>query len=263
MSIDKAHSSTTQIHHHHALGKGCASVVARVMVSMLIFTCFLGTLLSSPYHPKATVKNKKQPHHTKVRRDEVRYGAPEITLIRNATAGSFSNTKSLFDPIDLHLPKFPTLQKELKESEIVVLYFGAQWNPQSQAVTAMMDQVLQPKLLQAPQQNGKHSISVVYVSSDRSKNQFRNMNRNRFWAKVPWENGERKRLKHYFKVCAKTEMEKLKLQRKHEIPHVLVLSGKTHKVVSRKGVEDLQRWGPAVVDYWTKLTRGNVGIIPK
>lgn len=258
MSIEKVHS-TAQIH-HHAHARGCASVAGRVAAGMLIFTCLLA-LMTNPYHPahpKATVKNKK--HHAKVRRDEVQYLTSDIIATRNATSTA-SNTKHSFDPIDLHLPKFPTLQKELKESEVVVVYFGAKWSPQSQAVTKMMDQVLQPKLLQAPQQNGK-PLSIVYVSSDKSKAQFQSMNRNRFWAKAPWPSGERKRLKQYFKVCAKAEMEKLKVQRKHDIPHVLVLSGKTHKVVSRKGVEDLKRWGPGVLDYWTKLVRGNVAIIP-
>lgn len=171
------------------------------------------------------------------------------------------NSTRAFDAIDLVLPQFPTLQAGLDSSEVVVVFFGASWNKNSASVANQMGQILGPKLKEATKH--KHDgeirkpLSVIYVSSDSHKHQFQKYVQNRYWSSVPFHSKEAKKLKKYYKVCARKELETLQImERKHELPYMLIFSGESHKVVSRTGVTDLKKLGLGVLDHWTKLARG-------
>ena len=245
-------------HHQHAAPAGAHSKhtswawqAFRFGGALLILTCLLASL-ADPYaaHPKTVAKSKQRGHHhLKARRDIVRKIA--------------NNSTRAFDAIDLVLPQFPTLHTQLDSSQVVVLYFGASWCKSSASVATKMDQLLGPRLETPKSKSSSNNneqdrkpLSVVYVSSDNNKLQFRNYIRNRFWSKVPYHSKESGRLKKYFKVCAKSELERLQFERKHDLPYIVVLSGETHKVVSRNGVQELKKYGPGVVEYWTTLVRG-------
>jgi len=169
--------------------------------------------------------------------------------------------KTNFENIDLVLPKLPTLKSELEKSDVVVLYFAASWCKMSDPISAKIDRFLGPKLQEyqkiTPSSSHRRPLSLIYVSSDKSKLQFKDYTRNRFWKRVPFTSGlgERKLLKRYFKVCAKRELEELHMTREHEIPFFVVLDGKTHKTLSIRGIEALKLLGEGTLKYWGDLAK--------
>lgn len=249
-------------HHPRHVASPAWAVVCFRLSSLLLLLACLSAIIANPYSPRETVKK-----HVATRKTAPPRIQRENLLLLNG--GNSSSTgvskghkapkaKTTFASLSLVLPQFPTLQAALDQSQVVALYFGASWCKQSKPVTAMIDQTLGPKLQAYAKlpASKKRPFSLIYVSSDNTKAQFANNNRNRFWHKVPFKSAERKQLKKYFKVCAKRELEKLQIQREFEIPTLILLSGETHKVLTKNGVQELKRLGPAVLDYWTGLVRG-------
>ena len=103
----------------------------------------------------------------------------------------------------------------------------------------------------------RRPLELIYVSSDANQRQYDKMHKNRFWNQVPFKTktSEIKGLKKYFKVCAKHEIEKLQLEREFDIPLMIVMSGTTHKVLSKTGVQELKREGTGVMTYWRNLAK--------
>ncbi|CAB9496338.1 expressed unknown protein [Seminavis robusta] len=250
-----------------------SSVVCRVSAALLICSCLLAvanqTTLKSHFITTAaagiTVK------HAVIHRDVLvshNYTANELAST-GTRASKLRRTKVLpHAPIDLHLPKFPSLKKAFNESQIVAVYFGASWCKQSARVVKKIDRLLGPKLQQYAKEtnsvekaNGKRKkrrpLTLLYVSSDKSKLQFQNFVKNRFWKVAKWKS-ERKELKKHFKVCAKIEQEPLQLQREYEIPHMILFSGRTHRILSRDGVHDLETQGLGILDHWMDLEKSGV-----
>lgn len=248
--------------HHNKQMASFAFFVRMAIGGLLLVGCLVITFSTpskAPYHGKAAKKRNSLTKHrasSLERRDEV-----TATTTSSSTSSSAVSVEEVekFANIDLSLPTFPTLQKELDRSEVVVLYFAAKWCKMSTPITSLIDTHIMSTLRDTAKlpANTKRPFSLIYVSSDMSKSQYKNYNQLRSWTKVPFQSPERKLLKRYFKVCAKREMEKLQIHREHELPFMVVLSGKTHKVVSKRGVEELKEHKENVTRHWLTLVRGN------
>lgn len=226
---------------------------------LLVVACLMATFhipIKSPIHARAAKKSFRAKYYAN---NKLPRGARYFN--DSSTEGPAFARIEEYANIDLELPTFPTLQKELSRSEVVVLYFGAKWCKMSVPVTKLVDEQLMSTLRKFSELPGdkQRPLTLIYVSSDRSKSQFKSINHLRSWSKVPFQSPERKLLKRYFKVCAKQEMEKLAVERQYEIPFMVVLSGASHRVVSKNGVKELQEMGSGVIDYWRSsvLSRDN------
>lgn len=95
-------------------------------------------------------------------------------------------------------------------------------------------------------------LSIVYVSSDGSEDELLKYQRKN-WISVPFDSDERTGLKKEFSVCAERELEDLQMERKFEIPTLIILDSETHGVISTNGVEDLKEYGANALDHWIEL----------
>jgi hypothetical protein len=178
----------------------------------------------------------------------------------NVTSGRRLPGKSRrIEESDLALPlsQYTSLEYALKHSRLVGLYFAASWCPMSTPVSELIDEhlgdmLLTPPSLENPPPTVRAPMSLVYVSSDRSVEDFLSYPR-RKWISVPFESIERTALKKHFSVCAKPEMEKLGIDRKFEIPTLLILDGETHGVISTNGAEDLMEYQNNAFKHWMDL----------
>lgn len=160
---------------------------------------------------------------------------------------------------DLPLQDFSSLQYALRNSEITLLYFAAAWCPMSTPVTERIDELFRDILLQPPDEDSprnllqRHGVSLVYVSSDRDQEEMEDYMKPN-WMTVPFSSPEREALKRRFATCARREMAELSMMdRKHEIPTLIVLSGPTHNVLTFHGVKDIQDFGVNAIDHWVDL----------
>jgi len=157
----------------------------------------------------------------------------------------------------LPLSEFKSLRYAFSHSRLVGLYFAAAWCPMSTPVTEGIEQYLGPKLL--PASSNSHPVpmdralmSLVYVSSDHDEEAFREY-QGENWQAVPFHSVERNKIKQYFRICAKPEIELLQIDRKGEIPSLLILDGETHALITASGAEDIEEYEENVLDHWLDL----------
>lgn len=162
---------------------------------------------------------------------------------------------------DLPLQDFPSLQYALRNSDIALLYFAAAWCPMSTPVTNKLDEIFRDVLLEPPSEDSsprnllqRQGVSLVYVSSDRSSQEMQDYLKPS-WMYVPFDSEEREALKRRFATCARRELDELGMERKHEIPTLIVLSGPTHNVLTFHGVKDVEEYGLNAIDHWLELER--------
>ena len=157
---------------------------------------------------------------------------------------------------ELPLSQFDTLQYALQHSKLVGLYFAAAWCPVSTPVTELIDEHLGNILLPPPSGEEppveRAPMSIVYVSSDRTEEDFQTYPR-RKWISVPFQGEERTSIKKHFSVCAKPEVELLGIDRKFEIPTLIVVDGVTHGVITTNGAEDLLEYQDKALAHWEDL----------
>lgn len=159
--------------------------------------------------------------------------------------------------IELPYSQFTSLEYPLKHSRLVGLYFAASWCPMSTLPTKELDEYYGSILLPPPSDDSSPPIqrvplSIVYVSSDASEDELLEYQRKN-WISVPFDSDERTGLKKEFSVCAKRELEVLQMERKFEIPTLIILDGETHGILSTNGVEDLKEYGSNALDHWMEL----------
>ena len=262
-----------------------------LVVAYVVFTLFVNNPYSPSHHSAVkrnsgyyssknsdiALKLSKLPNNRTTNNDNnhlVQPPPPPPPPSTSVQTKAVAKVKINYENIDLVLPKFPTLQKALDRSDVVALYFGASWCKQSKTVTGLIDAILGPVIdtkqqnerasqrqqqQQQQQQRRRRPLELVYVSSDANSKQMQSFLKRKhhsLWSNVPYQSTaskERQGLKRYFKVCAKREMGPLKLERKHDIPFLVILDGKTHKIVSHTGVQDLKQQGMGVLQYWTSL----------
>ncbi len=164
-------------------------------------------------------------------------------------------------PISHELDRFPTLSYALQNSELVALYFAAQWCPMSTPVTISLDMAFSHfDLLDSSDiQNGpvaegeKKPLSVVYVSSDKNHEQYQTFLENKNWLAIPYNSVERTDIQKHFSTCARIELESLGIDRKHEIPTIIVIDGSTQGIVTTEGAKDVVDKGDRALKYWGEL----------
>ncbi|KAL7561606.1 hypothetical protein ACA910_004193 [Epithemia clementina (nom. ined.)] len=177
---------------------------------------------------------------------------------------------------ELPLYKFESLRYALLHCELVLLYFAASWCPMSSPITEQLDSLFREilvtppnpttdeekeeeadKLMQRLLNDQRQGVSLVYVSSDHSKEEMENYQKEN-WMVVPYESPDRNNLKKHFKTCAKNEMDALGMDsRDREIPALIVLSGASHEVLTFDGVQDIKDRGQQAVDRWLDLLPKN------
>lgn len=156
----------------------------------------------------------------------------------------------------LPLAEFETVNYALQHANLVGIYFAASWCPMSTPATKLLKDHFAsvPNLLftgeAMPQ---KHSLSIVHVSSDNAEADMIKYVKDANWITVPFDSQERTELKKHFQVCAKPEVTQLGIERKFEIPSLLIIDGKTHGLISTNGVKDLEERGPNALDHWMEL----------
>ncbi|GKY93637.1 hypothetical protein MPSEU_000331100 [Mayamaea pseudoterrestris] len=198
-------------------------------------------------------------------------GVQRLLVVRKRGSG-FPSYKSLKFPrfkradkaVQQHkaLAQYSSLQYALDNSQLVGIYFGASWCPETTKVTEKIDESLSDILLPPPSTNKmealaqRHGLSLVYVSSDRSVDEFNEYIKNHaHWMVVPYDSPEVTGLKRHFKTCALEEVTSLKLDRKHEIPTLVIVDGASHQVLTFGGAQDVLEHGAGAVDEWFKLAQ--------
>lgn len=178
--------------------------------------------------------------------------------IQHKVPQSFSQVSR---PILHELDRFPTLLYALQNSELVALYFAAQWCPMSTPVTISLDMAFShfDLLDSSGMQYGpvaigeKKRLSVVYVSSDTNRDQYQTYLENKNWLAVPYDSVERTDIQKYFSTCARIEIESLGIERKHEIPTIIVIDAATQGIVTTEGAKDIVDMGDRSLKHWEEL----------
>jgi hypothetical protein len=169
---------------------------------------------------------------------------------------SFSGTYS--DEIEvgeLPLVEFETVNNALDNANLVALYFAASWCPMSTPITEMLEEYYSsvPNLLYSSGESiQKKELAIVHVSSDISQSAMESYLRPG-WIAVPFDSEERTALKKHFSVCAKRELQELGIERKFEIPSLIILDAETHGIITTSGVQDLKEDGAKALDRWIHL----------
>lgn len=108
-------------------------------------------------------------------------------------------------------------KEALGNAEVVALYFSAHWCPPCRAFT--------PQLARASQMVPPEKLTVIFVSSDRDPASFTSYYAEQPWLAVPYEAAQRQMLGMAFQVRG--------------IPTLMVLEGKTGKLITRDGKQDI------------------------
>lgn len=155
----------------------------------------------------------------------------------------------------LPLSEFETVNRALDNANIVALYFAASWCPMSTPITTLLEEHFSslPNLLYTGEETvQKKELAIVHVSSDSSESAMQNYLMPG-WIAVPFDSDEKNALKKHFSVCAKSELEDLGMERKFEIPTLIILDGETRGVITTNGVHDLEHQGAKALDRWIEL----------
>jgi hypothetical protein len=167
--------------------------------------------------------------------------------------------------------QFPTLAKAMARAELVAVYFASKWCPDSTPVTQKLmelfpDQddiheftLLLPDDLSKPKPDKKADLAIVYVSSDHTEKQMMAYGSSKNWIRVPFsepnlaagEDLERTQLKRHFYTSAANEQEPLEVERKHGIPHLLVIG--EGRIITHHGADDIKEYGRGSLQQWKEL----------
>lgn len=154
----------------------------------------------------------------------------------------------------LPLSQFPTLNNALESAEMVGLYFAASWCPMSTGPTEKLGEIFGGSdALTALGPSGKPRFSIVYVSSDKTKESMDSYMKPD-WIGIPYDSAERTALKKHFSTCAQREVPELGIERKHEIPSLFIFDGESHGLITTNGVPDLKEHSnQPVLEHWRGL----------
>lgn len=159
------------------------------------------------------------------------------------------------------LAHFSSIQYALQHSKLVGLYFAASWCPHSTPVSEALDEYFSDILLPPKSddeeagdinKNDPYPLAIVHVSSDTKEAKFQDYLRKN-WIAVPFDSPDKTSLKRHFKVCAKPEVELLHIDRKYEIPTLLIIDSATQTVLTANGVDDLDEFEDKALQHWTEL----------
>ena len=156
-----------------------------------------------------------------------------LTLKRTA---AFSTESSSAQHLAHRFPSLTDFSKQPNPVPIVGLLFSAGWCPDCQKDVPKVE-----KVVQAAQ--ATNSLSVYYVSSDRSAQDMMKCCNHSVFQSVPFENdSERSALKRHFKTCAGMERQQVGVEdRQFGIPSLILLDQATGRILTIDGVADCVR----------------------
>ncbi len=154
----------------------------------------------------------------------------------------------------LPLSNFSDLTYALENSDLVALYFAASWCPMSTPISILLDSTFGKHYDMVLTPNGERkTLSIVYVSSDKTIDEFNAYIHDRNWLFVPYESAERDLIKRHFSTCAERESDSLGIDRMHEIPTIIVIDSATHGVLTFNGVHDVESMREESLGHWKDI----------
>jgi len=153
----------------------------------------------------------------------------------------------------LPLSQFSDLSFALQNSDLLALYFAASWCPMSTPISLALDSAFGKHEMLLNRQGGKNTLSLVYVSSDQTLEQYNGYLHNRNWMAIPFDSSQRSELKRHFSTCAHRELEELGIDRKHEIPTIIVIDTQTQGIITTNGADDIERMGEGALEHWKEM----------
>mmetsp|Transcript_25530 Transcript_25530/g.61388 ORF Transcript_25530/g.61388 Transcript_25530/m.61388 type:complete len:282 (+) Transcript_25530:126-971(+) len=156
-------------------------------------------------------------------------------------------------PSSLPLSKFTELSLALENSDMVALYFAASWCPMSTPISLALDEAFGKNDMLLTPGGERKTLSVVYVSSDKTLDQYNGYLHDRNWISIPFESPQRNQLKRHFSTCAHRELDELGMDRKHEIPTIIVIDSQTQGVITTSGASDVEQMGAGSLDHWRSM----------
>jgi hypothetical protein len=153
------------------------------------------------------------------------------------------------------LDKFSELKYALEHSKLVLLYFAASWCPMSTPISEALDAAFgKGDMNMLLTRNGKKkTLSIVYVSSDETLEEYEEYTCKRHWLPIPFDSPEKNELKRHFATCAHRELEELLIDRKHEIPTGIVIDSRTQGIITTNGADDVEVMGADALEHWLKM----------
>jgi len=151
------------------------------------------------------------------------------------------------------LDRFSELQYALEHSKLVLLYFAASWCPMSTPISDALDEAFGKGDVLLTRNGQKKTLSIVYVSSDETLEEYTEYTRKRHWLPIPFESPEKNQLKRHFATCAHRELEELQFDRKHEIPTGIVIESRTQGIITTNGADDVEEMGAGALEHWLKM----------
>jgi hypothetical protein len=134
------------------------------------------------------------------------------------------------------LDKFSELQYALEHSTLVLLYFAASWCPMSTPISDALDEAFGKGDMLLTRNGNKKTLSIVYVSSDETLEEYEEYTR-----------------KRHFATCAHRELKELLFDRKHEIPTGIVIDSRTQGIITTNGADDVEGMGAGALEHWLKM----------
>lgn len=156
-----------------------------------------------------------------------------------------------------HLSQYSELSFALQNSDLLAIYFAASWCPMSTPISHALDEAFGNKDILLTAEGGSRStLSIVYVSSDETKEEYDEyLNHGRDWIAVPFESPQISQLKRHFSTCARRELGDLGIDRKHEIPTIIVIDSQTQGIITTSGADDVDEMGYDALNHWQDLQK--------
>lgn len=164
--------------------------------------------------------------------------------------------RALDGPFAPPLARFSELAGALEQSELLALYFAASWCSMSTPISHALDRAFGAQHAAASARGGRDALAIVYVSSDKTLDEYTAYLHQRNWLAVPFASPQRNELKRHFATCAHRELEELDMDRKHEIPTIIVIDSRSQGIITTNGAGDVEQLGTGALEHWQKILQG-------
>ena len=151
------------------------------------------------------------------------------------------------------LDQFSELKYALEHSKIVLLYFAASWCTMSTPISDALDEAFGKGDVLLTRNGKKKNLSIVYISSDETLEEYKEYTRKRHWLPIPFDSPEKNEIKRHFATCAQKELDELQFDRKHELPTGIVIDSRTQGIITTNGADDVDEMGAGALEHWLKM----------
>jgi hypothetical protein len=190
------------------------------------------------------------------------FGSRSNSLSEDTVAADASLNRRQLDKTHFYesrpLDRFSELKYALGNSKIMLLYFAASWCPMSTPISEALDEAFGRGDILLTRNGEEKTLSIVYVSSDETLKEYNEYTHNRHWLPIPFDSSEKNALKRHFATCAHVELEELQLDRKHELPTIIVIDSKTQGIITTNGARDVEEMGDGALEIGCKCKVGQV-----